>query len=229
MSHGPLVATLRRLLHPAIAPSSQRCELCAGALHDSHGHVVDTKTRRLLCACATCGAFDSRPDLQSPGSTAASGRYRVVPHRYAHLPSMTISPAQWQALGVPVGLAFFFFNSTAGRIIAFYPGAAGPAESLVPPDAWSALAQANPWLEDIQPDVEALLVRKTPDNFSWFIVPIDACYELAGRIRAHWSGLSGGERVADEIKRFFAVILEQSERRRVLPVRGAHQASSEVT
>ncbi|MGH7539435.1 MAG: DUF5947 family protein [Gemmatimonadota bacterium] len=197
----PVVATLRRLLNPPAVPrTGERCELCSVPLHDGHGHIVDIRTRRLLCACRICAA----------ASASAGGRYRAVPARYVHLPSMRMSAAQWEALAIPVDLAFFFFNSDLGRTVAFYPGPAGAAESLLPLDAWSALAEANPWIRAAAPDVEALLVRRAGEEYDCFLVPIDACYELVGRIRAQWTGLGGGERVRMEIDGFFAAIRERT-------------------
>lgn len=196
----PLVVTLRRLLTPPAGPRpGERCELCGAALSAKHGHIVDIRTRRLLCACGICG---------TPG-----GRYRAVPARYVHLPSMTISPAQWDALAIPVGLAFFFYNSDLGRTVACYPGPAGAAESLLPLEAWPALVEANPWIQALVPDVEALLVRRIDEDYMCFLVPVDACYELVGRIRTEWTGLGGGDRVRREIDRFFATMITRSAER----------------
>jgi hypothetical protein len=217
----PLVATLRRLLTPPVEPRPrERCDLCGAALPDDHNHIVDTRTRRLLCACEICGitsggrAF-AEPSAQ-PGNRAPEvaahedGRYRAVPGRYVHLPSMKISPAHWDALAIPVDLAFFFVNSDIGRMVACYPGPAGAAESLLPLEAWPALVDANPWIRLLAPDVEALLVRRIDGDYMCFVVPIDACYELVGRIRTEWTGLGGGDRVRREIDRFFESILVRS-------------------
>jgi hypothetical protein len=193
----PLVATLRRLLTPPVGPRpGERCEICSAPLSHRHGHIVDIRTRRLLCACGICGTL--------------SGRYRAVPARYVHLPSMQISPAQWDSLAIPVDLAFFFFNTDLGRTVACYPGPAGAAESLLPLDAWPALVDANPWIRTVAPDVEALLVRRVGEEYLCFLVPIDACYGLVGRIRTNWTGLGGGNGVRREIDRFFATIVEKS-------------------
>lgn len=123
---------------------------------------------------------------------------------------MTISDEQWDALAIPVDLAFFFFDTHLGRIVCFYPGPAGATESRLPLDAWSMLEQANPWIQTIARDVEALLVRRRGGEYSCFIVPVDVCYELVGRIRSHWTGLSGGERVRNEVDGLFASILQKS-------------------
>lgn len=165
-------------------------------MSDEHRHIVDIRTRRLLCVCMMCGTSD--------------GPYRAVPSRYVHLPSMKITHAQWDALAIPVDLAFFLFNSDLDRTVACYPGPAGAAESLLPLEAWPALVDANPWIQALAPDVEALLVRRTGEEYVCFLVPVDACYELVGRIRTGWTGLGGGDRVRREIDRFFATLVDKS-------------------
>lgn len=175
-----------------------RCELCAIALSEEHAHLVDVESRRLLCACAMC--------------SSVGGRYRLLPSRYVHRPSMTITPAEWEPLGVPVGLVFFVVDSHRGRTVACYPGPAGATESLLPLDAWPALVAQHPWLQRLAPDVEALLVRRTEDAYRCYIVPVDACYELVGRIRKAWAGFGGGDAVAREIDRFFAAVLQKADR-----------------
>lgn len=88
--------------------------------------------------------------------------------------------------------------------MALYPGAAGAIQSQLSLDAWSELAAANPALTALQPDVEALLVNRTKGAREYYLAPIDCCYSLAGLIRTHWRGLSGGSVVWDEIDRYFA-------------------------
>jgi hypothetical protein len=44
-----------------------------------------------------------------------------------------------------------------------------------------------------------------------FLVPIDACYELVGRVRMHWRGFQGGQEVWREIDGFFDRLRERSE------------------
>lgn len=193
----PLLATLRQLLKPAeAARPGQRCELCDAPLSDEHGHVVDTRTRRLLCACRTCGTL--------------GGRYRAVPTRYVRLPRMALSLADWEALDIPVDLTFFFFNSHLGRIVACYPGPAGAAESLLPLAAWPALVGRNSAIQTLVPDVEALLVRRADGEYAAFIVPIDVCYELVGRMRRAWTGFGGGDTGQRAIEEFFATVLEKT-------------------
>jgi hypothetical protein len=192
----PLLLTLRRLLHPP--PRHAKCDLCHGDVPETHAHVVDTQTRRILCACAACSASER------------AERYRRVSRRVVHHASMTLSRAQWQALAIPVDLAFFFVNSALGRAVACYPGPAGATEAQLPGEVWTAVEDESPWMRNMTPDVEALLVRKMDGEYRCFIVPIDACYELVGRIRTQWSGFRGGDAVLADIDAFFADLLADS-------------------
>ena len=66
----------------------------------------------------------------------------------------------------------------------------------------------------------ALLIRTKPPSpesgsdaprvIDALIVPIDACYELVGRIRHTWSGIHGGDEVIREIDAFFGRIIEHT-------------------
>jgi hypothetical protein len=105
---------------------------------------------------------------------------------------------------LPINLAFFFNSTPKQKMMAYYPSPAGATESLLPLDAWEALASQNPPLQKLQPDVEALLVNRAGKARNYFIAPIDKCYELVGTIRMHWRGLSGGQEVWDKIESFFS-------------------------
>jgi hypothetical protein len=117
-----------------------------------------------------------------------------------------ITDAQWDSLLIPINLAFFVFSSSAGRTIAIYPSPAGAMESLLEFEAWQELAAANPRLNEMQPEVEALLINRAAAVRSYYLVSIDRCYELVGLIRVHWKGLSGGTKVWEEIYRFFETL-----------------------
>jgi hypothetical protein len=64
----------------------------------------------------------------------------------------------------------------------------------------------NPLLATIEPDIEALLIsrRRGQAQTDCWIVPVDACYELVGRIRRHWKGFEGGDEAWLAIDAFFA-------------------------
>jgi hypothetical protein len=126
-----------------------------------------------------------------------------VPRRVRQLDDFAISDAQWDNLLIPINLAFFFRSAPAERVIVLYPSPAGATESLLDLAAWEQLVQANPILETLELDVEALLVNRVGGARQYYIVPIDACYQLVGLIRTNWRGLSGGSEVWEEIGRFF--------------------------
>lgn len=210
---------LRRFAAPAPAQPVQqpepeqleRCEMCSepiGAEHEpgsGHAHMVDVETRALMCTCRPCYLLFERPG-------AGGSRFRAVPERYRHAASVPLAATTWEAIGIPVRMAFFFTNSAVGQTTAFYPSPAGATESLLPLDAWSELLDATPTLADIEPDVEALLVNKTDDGgFECFAVPIDACYQLVGLVRTYWRGFDGGEEAWTAIDGFFADLRKFSE------------------
>ena len=183
------------------------CELCAEPLaaQREHGHVVDTTDRRLLCACQACRIL-----FDVPG--AARGRFKKLPKRCARVPAPLFSAAQWEALGIPIGLAFFFENGETHQLTAFYPGPAGATESLLPLEAWNELRTREPLLASLEPDVEAVLVHRPPDGDAQsFIVPIDVCYELTGLVRLRWSGINGGDAVREAIAGFVSRLQERAQ------------------
>ena len=108
-------------------------------------------------------------------------------------------------------MAFFFESTPEGRVLALYPGPAGPTESLLPLDAWAGIAARNPTLTEIEPDVEALLVNRVDGRPEYYAVPIDQCYALVGLIRTHWQGISGGAAVWQAIGGFFASLRGSSD------------------
>jgi Fe-S cluster biogenesis protein NfuA len=183
--------------------ADKRCELCGTPIPPEHRHLVDLETRSLLCACRPCGLLFTREG-------AAGGKYRTVPERYLPARDLVLTEAQWESLQIPVGIAFFFHNSALGRAAAFYPGPAGATESLLPLGTWEELARANPLLAGLEPDVEALLVHRRAAELECYVVPIDACYELVGRIRRRWKGFEGGEEAWREIEGFFAELRARS-------------------
>lgn len=211
---GSLLEVLHRIASErAPVVEGERCEMCAQAIADLHQHLVDLESRSLMCACRGCYLL-----FTSPGATL---RYRAVPERYLSFPSFALGPAQWDGLEIPVGLAFFFFNSKLDRMVAFYPGPAGAAESELPLGAWDDIAAANPELHVLVADVEALLIRM-PDRRSTVadchLVPIDSCYELVGHLRRTWRGFDGGQDARREIEEFFATVAARS---RPAPLAGA--------
>ena len=171
------------------------CELCATPIQAGHPHLVDPRKRELRCACDACTLLFS----EGPGT-----RWKRVPRRAEQLVDFRLSDAHWEALSIPIGLAFFFRSSATDRVAAFYPSPAGATESLIPLDAWGLLEADNPVLTELEPDIEALLVNRIGGANDGYRVSIDECYRLVGIIRLGWQGFSGGDQVWGEIARFFA-------------------------
>lgn len=182
------VASLRKFVRPR--ETEERCDLCGISLPAGHIHQFDPPTRRIRCACSDCSAIPS-------------ARWREIPRRVIALPDFQLSDMQWDELMIPISLAFFSDITPAGRVVALYPGPAGAAESALRLESWREIADANPELQCLQPDVEALLVNRVGAARDYLIAPIDECYRLVGLIRMHWRGLSGGAIVWGEIGQFF--------------------------
>ena len=179
------------------AGETERCELCNVSISARHRHLLETFSRKIVCACDPCALRFQN---------VVEGRFKLVPRDARALPGFQINDAEWEALALPIDLAFFFYSMPSGKMIAMYPSPAGPTESLLPLTAWETLAAANPDLREMQADVEALLANRVGDTREYFIAPIDKCYELVGTIRKHWKGLSGGEEVWREIGNFFTAL-----------------------
>jgi hypothetical protein len=198
--HAQAFALLRQFARPGAAAATERCDLCGTPLPANHQHLAQPAARRLMCACEACAVV-----LADGANTG----YRRVPARVRLLSAFQLTDQQWDALLLPIELAFFFHDSRTSRVVAIYPSPAGPTESLLNLEAWDAIVLSNPVLAEMQSDVEALLVNRSgrrPDHAMarYWIVPIDECYRLVGIMRDRWRGFSGGADVWREIDRFFA-------------------------
>ena len=192
-----------RAAKEAAEAAQEHCDLCGGPIPPEHRHLLEVSTREIMCACRPCSIlFDSE--------AASEGRYRLIPDRHLFLEDFEMSDAQWDSLRIPVDMAFFFYSTPAGRVVAFYPSPMGPTESLLKLSAWEELERCNPVLGGMDRDVEALLVNRVRGAREHFLVPMDECYSLVGLIRMRWRGLSGGRGVWEEIGRFFEELRKRS-------------------
>ncbi|WP_051832248.1 DUF5947 family protein [Streptomyces katrae] len=197
---------LRRFTGPR-PPRPERCELCGLAVpEDGHRHLVETEKRALVCACTACALLFDRPG-------AATGRFRAVPDRYLTDPEHRLEEGAWEQLQIPVGVAFFFRNAALDRLVALYPSPAGATESELDPATWQHVLGGGTLAALLEPDVEALLLRRAEGRTECYLVPIDICYELVGRMRLLWQGFDGGAEARAALNAFFA----QVERRAKVP------------
>lgn len=187
-------------------PAGERCEMCSESIADEHQHVVNVEGRQMMCVCRACYLLFSDPK--------ADLRYRAIPDRYLTFPGFALDRREWEALQIPVGLAFFFRNTALGRTVAFYPGPAGATESELDLAAWKNIRDADPRVDMLADDTEALIVRVPEEQAAapeCYLVPIDACYEFVGRLRMLWHGFDGGQQVRDFITEFFDQVKARSE------------------
>jgi hypothetical protein len=185
----------------------EHCELCSAGLGHDHPHLIELSSRQIVCACDACAMlFDGME----------RSRYKRVSRNSQYLANFEMSDGQWESLLIPINMAFFFRSSIEGRMIALYPSPAGAVESLLPLEAWNEIAENNPPLRELRPDIEALLVNRVGhahgmSRAEYYIAPIDECFKLVGLIRSNWRGLSGGTEVWLEIGSFFTNLRTKSE------------------
>lgn len=200
------LATLAQRSAAETEAALERCELCSAPLAAEHRHLMDLRSRELMCACRACVVlFDD-----AGAGAAGGGHFRLVGDRRLVLEDFALDDVMWEDLRLPVDIAFFFHSSAAERVQAFYPGPMGATESLLVLSAWEALEEANPILRTLQPDVEALLVDRARGRRRYWIAPIDECFALVGIIRTHWRGVTGGSDVWEELQEFFERLSRRS-------------------
>lgn len=178
-------------------PVQERCEMCSEPLGAEHRHLLDLSQHTVMCACDACSLLFTQRG-------AGEGKYRLIPRRCLALRNFQMTDEQWDELMLPVNMVYIFHSSEAGRALAFYPSPAGAMESLLHLESWDELVRANPVLNDLEPDVEALLINRVEQARDYFVAPIDVCYRLVGLLRVSWRGLSGGKEAWEAIAAFFA-------------------------
>jgi hypothetical protein len=210
-------------------PQEEACELCGEWLPERHRHLVDVPAGRLLCTCQACSTLLDH-------SAAGGSHYRLVPRETRRVVDPDVPDPRWHALAVPVELAFVLHSTPEDGLVALYPGAMGATAARPDPDAWRVIVEENPVFAGLEPDVEAVLFRRTRPaegpsgegvREAW-ITPIDLCFQLTGRIRSRWRGLSGGSEVWEALDEFFDRLAGEA-----IPVdrhgRRAHSASASAS
>ncbi len=201
MVSSSLISKLRKIATPLPEEEVEKCNFCGRILSSDHRHLVDLSAMKFMCTCEMCMI-----------TLAESGAYKPLPQRYLELEGFNMPDALWSDFLIPVNMAFFVLSSGRNGAVAYYPAPTGATESKLKMEAWNQLAQLNPLLNDLAPDLEALLINRLDDKGQYFIVPIDKCYELIGMIRITWKGIFGGKEVNDIIRQFFSKLKERSVR-----------------
>jgi hypothetical protein len=199
----PPASGLRRFVAPR-TPRPETCELCGAPIDDgNHRHMVDTENRALACACTPCAMLFEQ-------SGVGGGRFRTVPDRYLADPDHQLDPGAWELLQIPVSVAFFFRNASLDRLVALYPSPAGATESELDPSTWQTALGKSRLATLLEPDVEALLLRRVEERTECYLVPVDICYELVGRMRMLWQGFDGGAQARADLTAFFDHIAQRA-------------------
>lgn len=180
-------------LKRAVAPD-ERCDLCAAKLEVQHKHFVECTPHKLLCVCDMCAIL-----LDGKGNQ----RYRRVSSEIRQLSKFRMAERHWQALGIPVSLAFLYATDSGSSAFSILPSPGGPVRSEIESGAWEALVRENPVLCRMQPYVEALAVNRIKNAEEYLLVPIDECYRLIGIIRCYWQGMSGGTELQEHVAECF--------------------------
>lgn len=195
------LAALARYVRPRGTEEASQCEICAARLAEQHAHVVDTRTDSLRCACAACVLLFRGNDAH----------FRLVPEHPRRDPSFVLTRGDLESLGAPVGLAFCCLSSKHGRWLMRLPSPAGAVEAELDEKVWSGLLDRSAFLQSIAPDVEALLVyARRSGEVDCLVAPLDVCYELAGLVRRHYRGFSGGDAAHQAFETFFQELRARS-------------------
>ena len=182
-------AARRRALRDVLGSHRRR----APARGECRRPTADVRMPRLLSAvhrrpCLAAFSGGARPLPVLPGVRARTG-------------------GEWQLLQIPVGLAFFFRNSSLDRTVAFYPGSGGRngvRTGSVRLERYSGRRPAGGHAGRRHRSADrAGARRRRPQPPECHLVPIDACYEFVGRLRMLWHGFDGGQQVREFVDEFF--------------------------
>lgn len=192
----PDLSVLKRFARRGQPAEVELCDFCSEPIPSEHRHLLEVSKREVMCVCQACSILFDR-------EAASLGKFRLIPDRRVYFADFQMSDIDWESLRIPVGLAFLFYSTPAGKVLAYYPGPMGATESLLSLDTWDALVENNPLLKEMEPDVEALLVNRARGARDHFLVPMDECFRLVGLLRTNWRGFTGGKEVWEEIGLFF--------------------------
>jgi len=194
--------------------ATEWCDGCRAPLARQHAHRLllrgSSADRKLECVCVACAA------AEAPGSP-----WKRVPRRCAAVLDLDAADIEWEALGVPIRLAFFVVTGGDARPLAFFPSPAGAIELAPSQDAWNRMRAKSAAVRRMETDVEALLVHHARGEGGGdraggaivghqYVVSIDVGYHLVGLVRAHWRGFEGGPQVWKRIDAMLAELRREA-------------------
>ena len=200
MVSASLISKLRKIASPPPEEVVELCNFCGTKLSPDHRHLVDLSAMKFMCTCEMCMI-----------TMAESSTYKPLPQRSVELKDFQMSDQLWSDFLIPVNMTFFVMSSVRNGAVAYYPAPSGATESKLKIESWNQLVELNPILNDLTPDLEALLVNRLDNEGKYYIIPIDECYKLIGMIRTTWKGIFGGREVNDVIRQFFIDLKAKSE------------------
>ena len=181
--------------------TAELCGFCAAELSQNHEHLLEIATRKMECVCRGCAIL----------FTNQGQKYQRVPRRVRALEDFRMTDAQWEALAIPIGMAFLSYSSRDNKVVALYPSPGGPIESLLPLESWEEIANDNPRVREMKPDVEGLLIHRIRSARDYYLIPIDECFKLVGIIRTHWKGISGGYTLWEQVANFLSALKQNAQ------------------
>ena len=208
-SASPLSALRRIATRPPPDPDVETCDMCAEVIGEDHPHVVDIESRQLMCTCRGCMLLFT--------AETAHLRYRAVPDRYLSFPDFDAVRGRLGRARHPgrSGVLLLQFGSRApGRLLSGSGGRdrVGARPGRLVRRAWppTRSSTCSPMTSRRCSSADPTMIIKP----QCFLVPIDACYEFAGRLRQVWRGFDGGQDARAEIAGFFARVSARSRPRR---------------
>ena len=137
--------------------------------------IVDLATRRLSCSCRACWLLS--------GATGPAS-VRAVPERYLQGPALQFQSAQWEALQIPVSIAFFHdqqLDWADDRLLSEPGGRDGIGLTADRVARHRADKRLGAYARSrMSRPCSSGRAANADDECDGFIVPIDACYDLVG-------------------------------------------------
>ena len=151
-----------------------------------------------MCTCRGCYLLFTAEDAHA----ALPRRARPLPVVPRLRPRPRPAGTSWRSRS---GSRSSSATRCSDRMVAFYPGPAGATESELPLDAWDGRRGGQPGAATAaarRRGAAGPRARTTSSaSSSCHLVPIDACYELVGRLRQVWRGFDGGQEARGRARR----------------------------